>query len=79
MGLLATRLGVPVIPVQIDGLYELRAAGRRTARPRQVKVTIGAPMKVELDADPAWVSRDLEQRIRDLDPDVSSRLKLEKA
>ena len=79
VGLLATRLGVPVIPVQIDGLYELRAAGRRTARPRQVKVTIGAPMKVELDADPAWVSRDLEQRIRDLDPDVSSRLKLEKA
>jgi long-chain acyl-CoA synthetase len=68
VGLLATRLGIPIIPVRIDGLYELRVAGRRTARPKQVKVTLGRPVAFELDADPAAISRDLEQRIAGLAP-----------
>lgn len=69
VGMLAARLGIPVIPVRIDGLYELRVAGRRTARPRQVRVTIGAPVTFGLEADPAAIARDLEQRIANL-PDA---------
>ena len=66
VGLLATRLGVPVIPVQIDGLYELRVAGRRWAHPGQVRVTIGPPMRVDLNTDPVAVAQDLERRIASL-------------
>ena len=63
VGLLSTRLGIPILPVRIDGLYELRVAGRRWARPGQVRVTIGAPVRVDFDTDPVAVARDLERRI----------------
>ncbi|PYV32653.1 MAG: AMP-binding protein [Acidobacteria bacterium] len=66
-GLLSTRLGIPILPAKIDGLYELREAGRRWARPGQVRVTIGAPVRVDLDADPVAVARDLERRIASMD------------
>jgi len=44
IGLLAKRLNLPVVPVRIDGLYELRRAGRRWTAPNVVRVSIGAPV-----------------------------------
>ena len=51
IGLLVKNLGIPVVPMRIDGLFELKHAGRRTARPFQVKVKIGAPVRFEPDAE----------------------------
>ena len=45
IGLLAKRLNLPVVPVRIDGLYELRIAGRRVASPGAIRLTVGAPVR----------------------------------
>jgi 1-acyl-sn-glycerol-3-phosphate acyltransferase len=63
VGLLATRLGVPVVPVRIDGLFERKVEDSKWARPGEIKVTIGAPVKFS-DATPAEeIARDLQQRV----------------
>jgi len=66
IGLLATRLNIPVVPMRIDGLFELKQAGLRTARPGQVKVTIGEPVRFSPDRDPDEIARELERRLAEL-------------
>jgi long-chain acyl-CoA synthetase len=63
IGLLAARLGVPVVPVRLGGIFELKAAGKRRARPGWIKVSIGPPVRFgETDA-PETIARDLERRV----------------
>jgi long-chain acyl-CoA synthetase len=66
IGLLAKRLGLPVIPVRIDGLYELRIAERRAAPPGAVRVSIGAPLQFAADATEESVVAALEASVRSL-------------
>jgi long-chain acyl-CoA synthetase len=63
IGLLVKNLGIPVVPMRIDGLFELKHAGRRTARPFQVKVKIGAPVRFEPSADPEQIAADLQRQV----------------
>ena len=44
VGMLAARLHVPVVPMRIDGLYEMAAENRKIARRGELKVVIGQPM-----------------------------------
>jgi len=44
LGMLAARLNVPVLPMRIDGLWEMKLKGHKIARPGQLKVVIGKPM-----------------------------------
>ena len=67
IGLLAVHLNVPVIPMRIDGLFQLKKAGKRTAPPRQVKVTIGEVRRFDPGADPAAIARELEECVRSLE------------
>ncbi|HEX5707949.1 MAG TPA: AMP-binding protein [Pyrinomonadaceae bacterium] len=63
-GVLATKLGVPVVPVRIEGLFELKQRGRKFfAPPGSVRVTFGEPVKFAPDEDPAEVTRELERRV----------------
>jgi long-chain acyl-CoA synthetase len=66
VGLLAERLGIPVVPVRIDGLFELKKAGKKVARPGTVKVSIGAPMRFEPGTKPEVFAADLEKRVASL-------------
>jgi len=66
IGLLVKNLGIPVVPMRIDGLFELKHAGRRMARPFQVKVKIGPPVKFEADAEPATIAADLQKKVEEL-------------
>lgn len=72
IGLLATRLHLPVVPVRIDGLFELKQArlggqaGKRFARRGDVRVTIGAPVTFATDADAEEIARELERRVAEL-------------
>ena len=67
IGLLAERLGIPVAPVRLDGLFELKAAGKRWARPGQIAVSIGPPRKFG-DADAAEdFARRLERSVAALE------------
>jgi long-chain acyl-CoA synthetase len=66
IGLLATRLGLPIIPMRIDGLFELAHAGKRRAKPGQIRVTIGAPVKFGQDETPEEIAKALEERVAGL-------------
>ena len=66
IGLLVNNLRLPVIPMRIDGLFELKRAGKRTARPHQITVKIGAPVRFQPNIDPAQIASELERRVQRL-------------
>ncbi|HEV2766053.1 MAG TPA: AMP-binding protein [Pyrinomonadaceae bacterium] len=67
-GLLASQLGLPVVPVRIDGLYELKASGRRGfTRPYNVTVSFGEPLRFNPGEDPARITQELERRVAALE------------
>jgi long-chain acyl-CoA synthetase len=66
IGLLATNLNVPVVPVRLDGLYEMKRKKKYFARPGEVRVTVGEPVKYSRDDDPASIARDLHRRVMSL-------------
>jgi hypothetical protein len=66
VGLLISRLGIPVVPMRIDGLFELRQAGRKTALPHQIKVTLGAPIQFAAEDQPEAITHTLQQRVAGL-------------
>jgi long-chain acyl-CoA synthetase len=43
-GILAANLGIPVIPVRIDGLFAVKQSSRKAARKGEVQITIGSPL-----------------------------------
>ena len=63
IGLLATRLNIPVVPMRIDGLWELKRDGKILARPGRVTVRIGEPVKFDSAVDPDRIARELEERV----------------
>ncbi len=66
IGLLVQNLRLPVLPVRIEGLFELRKAGKRVARPGAVTVTLGAPVEFPPKADAAEITRTLQARVKAL-------------
>jgi long-chain acyl-CoA synthetase len=66
-GVLASKLGVPVVPVYIEGLTELKLSGRRGfTTPGRVSVIFGPPVAYARDEDPDAITRDLERRVKEL-------------
>jgi long-chain acyl-CoA synthetase len=63
IGLLASDLMIPVVPVKIEGLYRLKLQRKYFARPGEVSVTFGEPVVFEKDTDPATITRELESRV----------------
>jgi long-chain acyl-CoA synthetase len=67
IGVLASKLSVPIVPVYIAGLTELKLSGRRGfTTPGRVSVRFGAPVSYARDADPARITADLERRVKEL-------------
>jgi long-chain acyl-CoA synthetase len=66
VGLLATRLGVPVVPMRIDGLFEVKQAGRKFAAPWKIRIRIGKPALFEATANPQWIAKELQHRVAEL-------------
>ena len=67
IGLLAAQLGIPVVPVRIDGLIELKLSGRRGfTSPHRVTIRLGDPITYAPDEDPAKITADLERRVKNL-------------
>lgn len=66
IGLLASKLNIPIIPVRINGLFELKQAGKKAAPPGAITVAIGRPVRFDPDADPAAITRELESRVASL-------------
>ena len=68
IGLLASQLKVPVVPVRIDGLFAMRQAGKRMARPGTVRVTIGEAVKFPPEATPDEITQELRHRMMLIEP-----------
>ena len=66
IGLLANNLRLPVIPMRIDGLFELKKAGKKFALPGQVRVKIGVPLRFERGRDSAEIAAELQKRVENL-------------
>lgn len=63
IGLLATRLGLPIVPLRLDGIFELKQAGKHWARPGQIKASIGGPVRFSRDEAPDKIARELQSRV----------------
>jgi long-chain acyl-CoA synthetase len=66
IGLLANNLGIPVLPVRIVGLFEVKQAARRFARPGDIQVRIGQPMSIAAGSDPARIALELQRAVEAL-------------
>jgi long-chain acyl-CoA synthetase len=66
IGLLAANLGVPVVPLRIDGLFALKQAGKKFARPGQVRMRIGPPVECPRGSTPEEIALSLQKRVREL-------------
>jgi long-chain acyl-CoA synthetase len=66
IGLLAANLGIPVLPMRIDGLFELKRAGRKFAAPWKITVRIGEPQKFPSGMEPEKIAAELQRAVEGL-------------
>jgi hypothetical protein len=52
----------------LDGIFELKATGRKWAQPGHIKVSIGAPACFASSDRPEDIAGDLERRVAALAP-----------
>ncbi|HEX4912326.1 MAG TPA: AMP-binding protein [Vicinamibacterales bacterium] len=65
IGMIGSRLGLPVIPVRLEGVDRVLHTKWKMAKPGYVSVTFGAPMRLSGD-NYADLARQVEQAVRDL-------------
>jgi len=66
IGLLASDLSLPVVPIKIEGLFELKVKRKYFARPGSVRVIFGEPVRFASGTDPSQITKDLEVRVAKL-------------
>ena len=66
IGLLAKQLNVPVVPMYLDGLFDLKKGNLIFARPGHVQVNIGNPVRFGPEQDPNDIARELERLVLEL-------------
>ena len=66
IGLLAKNLGIPVVPMRIDGLFELKKAGKKMAAPHAIRVKIGAAAQFPVEMEASEIARELRERVKGL-------------
>ncbi len=66
VGLLAKNLAIPIVPMRIDGLFELKKAKKRFALPGKIKVKIGAPLQFPRESEPEWIASELKTAVENL-------------
>jgi long-chain acyl-CoA synthetase len=65
VGMIASRLAVPVIPVRLEGLEKVLHKSWHMARPGPVRIAFGAPLRLVGD-DYSRLSRQVEEAVRAL-------------
>jgi long-chain acyl-CoA synthetase len=64
IGLLASELNVPVIPIKLDGLFELKQTRNLFPRPGTVSVTFGDPITFSPTTTPTDITQTLERKLK---------------
>jgi long-chain acyl-CoA synthetase len=62
-GIVASRLGVPVVPVHIDGASKIMPKGRSIPRRADVTVRFGEAVEYERGADPIAIANEMRGRV----------------
>jgi long-chain acyl-CoA synthetase len=65
IGMIASRLEIPVVPVRLDGVHRILHVKDKMARPGRVRVRFGVPLSLKGD-DYAALARQVEQAVRDM-------------
>ena len=65
IGMIGSRLGLPIVPVRLDGVDRVLHTSWKMAKPGRVSVTFGKPMRFTGD-NYADLARQVEQAVRDL-------------
>jgi long-chain acyl-CoA synthetase len=71
IGLLANNLRIPILPVRIDGLFELKQAGKKFVRPGKITLHIGKPLDIPPGTDPEEIARELHKVVGQLGRAIS--------
>jgi long-chain acyl-CoA synthetase len=66
VGLLANNLRIPILPMRIDGLFEIKKAGKKFAAPGKIQVRIGKLVQFAPGTDPEEIAGALEKAIEAL-------------
>jgi len=66
IGLLASNLGIPVLPMRIAGLFEVKQAGKKFASPGKIRVRIGQPINFAEGRAPERIARELQSAVEAL-------------
>jgi long-chain acyl-CoA synthetase len=66
VGLLVNNLRIPVLPMRIDGLFEIKRAGKKFAAPGKIQVRIGKPMEFDPESAPDEIARALQLAVESL-------------
>jgi long-chain acyl-CoA synthetase len=71
IGMIGSRLELPIVPVRIDGVHEILHVKDKMARPGRVRVAFGAPLRLTGD-DYAALARRVEDAVRAMAPRAPS-------
>ncbi|HXL22122.1 MAG TPA: AMP-binding protein [Candidatus Dormibacteraeota bacterium] len=63
IGLLAQNLGIPIVPVRLDGVWQMKRQRRRLAHLGEITVNIGAPISFSQETPPEEIARQLEATV----------------
>ena len=66
IGLLAENLGIPIVPMRLDGVWQMKRERRRLAHIGEITVRIGAPVTFAPDTAPDEVARRLQSLVQSL-------------
>jgi long-chain acyl-CoA synthetase len=66
VGLLARNLAIPIVPMRIDGLFELKKAKKRFALPGKINVKIGTPVRFPRESAPEQIAAKLQRTVENL-------------
>jgi len=63
IGVLAENLRIPIVPVRLDGVWQMKRQHRRLARIGEITVRIGAPVTFPPTTPPDEIARSLESAV----------------
>ncbi len=69
VGLLANNLAIPIVPMRIEGLFELKKRKKKIAwgaGANPIHVAIGAPVRFPADSDPQSIASQLQAAVENL-------------
>jgi long-chain acyl-CoA synthetase len=63
IGLLAQNLGLPLVPMRLDGVWQMKSEHRRWAKPGEITVRIGAAVTFPAGTDQGSIARQLQTMV----------------